>query len=45
MKDALLENSIMVNVRGGGIRVSPHFYNNELDIRRLFAVIDEILRA
>jgi selenocysteine lyase/cysteine desulfurase len=45
MKDALRENNIMVNVRGGGLRVSPHFCNNDLDINRLFAVIDEILRT
>jgi len=45
MKDALREKNIMVNVRGGGIRVSPHFYNNEPDISRLFATIDGILRT
>jgi selenocysteine lyase/cysteine desulfurase len=44
VKDALREKDIMVNVRGGGIRVSPHFYNNEHDINRLFAAIDAILR-
>jgi selenocysteine lyase/cysteine desulfurase len=43
IKDALREKGIMVNVRGGGIRVSPHFYNNERDINKLFAAIDEIL--
>jgi selenocysteine lyase/cysteine desulfurase len=43
MSDALRENNIMVNVRGGGIRVSPHFYNNEFDISRLFAAIDDIV--
>jgi selenocysteine lyase/cysteine desulfurase len=44
MKDALREKDIMVNVRGGGIRVSPHFYNNEPDIYKLFATIDDIPR-
>jgi len=43
MSDALREKNIMVNVRGGGIRVSPHFYNNEFDISRLFAAIDDIV--
>ncbi len=45
MNDALREKDIMVNVRGGGIRVSPHFYNNEPDINKLFAAIDDILRT
>ncbi len=45
MKDALREKAIMVNVRGGGIRVSPHFYNNERDINKLFAAIDGILHT
>ena len=45
MRDALRGRDIMVNVRGGGIRVSPHFYNNEPDISRLFAAIDDILRT
>jgi selenocysteine lyase/cysteine desulfurase len=45
MKETLLGKNIMVNVRGGGIRVSPHFYNNEHDIDRLFAAIDDILRS
>ena len=35
----------MVNVRGGGLRVSPHFYNTEPDISRLFAALDDILRT
>jgi cysteine desulfurase / selenocysteine lyase len=45
MKDTLREKDIMVNVRGGGIRVSPHFYNNGPDIQKLFATMDDILRA
>lgn len=44
LKDALRGKDIMVNVRGGGIRVSPHFYNNEHDIQKLFAFIDDILQ-
>jgi selenocysteine lyase/cysteine desulfurase len=28
----LERNRIIVSARGGGIRVSPHFYNNEEDI-------------
>ena len=40
MRDELRRNGIMVNVRLGGIRVSPHFYNTEEDIDRLFAAMD-----
>lgn len=43
VRDQLVETGIMVNVRGGSIRVSPHFYNNEEDINNLFKGIDKIL--
>jgi selenocysteine lyase/cysteine desulfurase len=33
----------MVNVRGGGLRVSPHFYNIESDIERLFEAVDGLM--
>jgi len=36
MRDALREKGIMVNCRGGGIRVSPHFYNTAEEIEKLF---------
>ena len=42
MRSALREQGIMVNMRGGGLRVSPHVYNTEQDIERLFAAIDVI---
>ncbi len=40
MRDALREKKIMVNARGGGIRVSPHFYNTGEDIAGLFYAMD-----
>ena len=43
MKDALREKGIMVNVRAGGIRVSPHFYNTEEEIRTFFKTLDCLL--
>lgn len=43
LKDRLQENNIMVNYRGGAIRVSPHFYNNEQDVGKLFYTIDQII--
>jgi len=40
MRDALRGKGIMINARGGGIRVSPHFYNTEDEIRKVFEEID-----
>jgi len=45
MKDALREKGIMVNVRAGGIRVSPHFYNTEEEIRAFFKTLDCLLNG
>lgn len=42
MKDALREKGIMVNVRGGGLRVSPHFYNTGEEIQAFFKALDRI---
>jgi selenocysteine lyase/cysteine desulfurase len=44
MQDALREKRIMVNARGGGIRVSPHFYNTGEDIAGLFKALDGLKR-
>ena len=41
-RDALRERGIMVNVRGGGLRISPHFYNTEEDINTLFQNLDSL---
>jgi selenocysteine lyase/cysteine desulfurase len=35
----LEEKRIIVSARGGGIRVSPHFYNNEEDIDKLIQAL------
>lgn len=37
---ALVGEGFIVRVRGGGIRVAPHFYNNEDDIDRLLTALD-----
>jgi selenocysteine lyase/cysteine desulfurase len=42
MRSALRGKGIMVNVRGGGLRVSPHCYNTEQEIARVFDEIDAI---
>lgn len=33
----LLEQGIVVSVRGGGLRISPHFYNTENEIDKLLS--------
>lgn len=40
---ALLDRDVCTDFRGDGIRVSPHFFNAEEDIDRLFAALREIL--
>jgi kynureninase len=40
---ALLDRDVCTDFRGDGIRVSPHFFNNEGDIDRLFSALGEIL--
>ena len=40
---ALLDRDVCTDFRGDGIRVSPHFFNNEEDIDRLFSALREIL--
>jgi len=42
LRDALRERRIMVNVRGGGLRLSPHFYNTEEEINAVFQNIDRL---
>lgn len=40
---ALLDRDVCTDYRGDGIRVSPHFFNTEGDIDRLFKELREIL--
>lgn len=39
MRDNLREKGIMVNARGGGLRISPHFYNVDEEIYALFDAV------
>jgi selenocysteine lyase/cysteine desulfurase len=41
-RDVLRERRIMVNVRGGGLRLSPHFYNTEEEINTFFQKLDRL---
>ena len=43
VRDRLRERGIMVNARGGGLRVSPHFYNTEREIDGFFGALDSLL--
>lgn len=40
---ALLERDVCTDFRGDGIRVSPHFFNVEEDVDRLFRALREVL--
>jgi len=42
LAQALNERGFVVRVRGGGIRVAPHFYNNEEDIDRFLIALDHL---
>jgi cysteine desulfurase/selenocysteine lyase len=39
---ALNQRGFIVRMRGGGIRVAPHFYNDEDDIDRFLAALDQL---
>lgn len=40
---SLMEEKIMVSERKGLIRLSPHFYNCEEDVRRFFEALDRVV--
>ena len=40
----LAQRNVFVSVRGDSVRVSPHVYNNESDIEKLFAALESVLR-
>jgi kynureninase len=41
--EALYERDVCVDHRGDGIRVSPHFFNTEEDVDRLFDTLGDLL--
>lgn len=43
MREALREKKIMVNARGGGLRLSPHFYNTEEEIVKVFRLLGQLV--
>ncbi|MBI1818161.1 MAG: aminotransferase class V-fold PLP-dependent enzyme [Deltaproteobacteria bacterium] len=40
--DRLDAQGVLCRSRAGGVRLAPHFYNNEHDIARFFAVLDAV---
>jgi selenocysteine lyase/cysteine desulfurase len=42
LQQTLTRAGIVTRVRMGGVRIAPHFYNNEEDLGRLLAVVDAI---
>jgi selenocysteine lyase/cysteine desulfurase len=45
MRDALRDRGTIVNSRGGGLRVSPHFYNAEAEIMIFFDQVKQLESA
>lgn len=37
--ERLLDANVMTSVRGAGLRITPHFYNNEADVLRVGEVL------
>jgi cysteine desulfurase/selenocysteine lyase len=40
--DRLFEHGIVISVRGGGLRISPHFYNTEQEIHKLISELNAL---
>ena len=43
--DALAREKVYVSVRGTSVRVTPHLYNTDADVERLFAALEPVLAA
>ena len=41
--DALVRENVHVSVRGSSMRVTPHLYNTDADVDRLFAALERVL--
>ena len=41
--ERLAAERVYVSVRGDSLRVTPHLYNDETDVERLFAVLHAVL--
>ena len=43
--DALAREKVYVSVRGSSMRVTPHLYNTDADVDRLFSALEPVLAA
>ena len=43
--DALAREKVYVSVRGSSMRVTPHLYNTDADVERLFSALEPVLAA
>jgi len=43
LAEMLFEKNVVVNYRGGALRVAPHFYNTEEEILKFFQTLDELI--
>ncbi|MGI9489692.1 MAG: aminotransferase class V-fold PLP-dependent enzyme [Geminicoccaceae bacterium] len=44
LPECLADNQVFVSLRGESLRVTPHLYNNEGDVDRLFSVLEPLLK-
>ena len=44
LPERLADNQVYVSLRGESLRVTPHLYNNETDVDRLFSVLEPLLK-
>ena len=44
LQERLADNQVYVSLRGDSLRVTPHLYNNERDVDRLFSVLEPMLK-
>jgi selenocysteine lyase/cysteine desulfurase len=42
IRDRLMKSNIVINQRGGALRLAPHFYNTEDEILKFFSELDKI---
>ena len=43
LPERLAENQVYVSLRGDSLRVTPHLFNNDADVDRLFSVLEPML--
>jgi len=44
VRDRLKAEGMLVNVRGGAIRIAPHFYNTDEELLKFFSSLDDTLK-